>query len=1623
MKSGIVGPNYRGSYAFPQKFCSFGSGLAKLLLVKEHLFPPYKMFKKIIKYTFRVVLCGLVLLIVLPFLLYIPGIQNFIRRQAESYVARNTEMRLSVRQIRLSFPLRLVVDDVMVSTPVLDTMAYCTRLEADVALWPLLRGEVVVHRFGFDGTTVNYADSLAQFGLYARVGHFSLAADRIDLKGSVADISGIELEKGTVRLSIGEGPPDTSATAEGKPVAWKIRVSKLALDDIAFSMETKPRITELDVLLKQGNLADCLVDLSRQQVAVTEIVLDGGSYSFLTDTTKIAAVQDTVRTAATDSVAEPWTIAVDRLRLSDNAVTYGALQGAPKEGLDFDHLVLTQLNLSADSIYNRGAAVRIGIGRFSAVERSGLQVADLSGAFSMDSTQVALSDFSLTTGQSSLHVDLRADASALALAPDASVNLRLEAKVALRELQAVLPVADKNIRQMLSTRSLELSGDFAGTLGRLRADSRIAVPGNVLLTLNADVASATDPSRIEGLCRFKGSFSRLEFLTDLLPDTALRRRLRIPEQMALEGSLRMRQGTFYPVAAFAVGSGTATVKGEFNGKKQLYNAELICDSFPVDRFLPNDSLGVLTMRVAADGSGFDPLHTSTVAEAAVRIDRFIYRSYDYGGIALDASLRDHRLIGRLTGESEALKFGLDIEGLLTQTQQAVTVRGTVDTCNLYRMNLSPEKTAISVALDLAVSSDSARTRRVEATADQIVLWDKWRENRIRKTSVSAEIAAEKVAAAVQSGDFRLDFAAPVPVDSLAEQAGRAVALISEQLRLGSLDMELVARQLPPFRLTGSAGANNVVNGFLKMRGMSFSGMSLNVASGDSTPFTTRLRVDRFASGDLLLDTLTFGVMQRGRQLNYLLRMANNPGRMDDAAMIAVYGNILDNVALVKFLQKNREGKSGFDFGLKASLEDSTIAVRMLENPVLGFNRWQVNPDNYIAYRLNRELFADFSLTRDGQQFAVRSDAGAEPGAVTLHVAGIDIASTLKLFLGAPPFSGTFGADLSLRVGGGAVGANGSVSLAELGYENQRIGNAELAFRYGQGEQRQQQLSAKLSLDGAEALSVDGVYRGGDTENPLGLTVSIPGLPLAPANAFLPPDAVRLSGALQGKLTLAGTSAKPKIDGALHFAGTQVQVPMIGTTFGLGTEKIVIDSSRVRFTGYRIIAPNKKPLTIDGEVDIADFADITTDLRIAATDFQFINVAKNRGSMVYGQGYMDMEATVKGEIDDLMIRGSVDLLRGTEVNYVMQDAPPELKNRAQNMVTFVSFSDTVSQRQDRPVPVLDIAGMDVLMNVNVDNSVRMAVNLSADGENRVDLQGGGNLTYSMNRLGDSRFSGKYVVTGGTVRYNPPVISQKIFKITQGSYVEWIGQIADPTLNITAVETVRTSVTADDGQGSSRPVNFNISINIRNTLENLSVTFDLSAPEDLTIQNQLSSLTAEQRATQAMSLLVYNTYSGPGTTAKVNSANPLNSFIEKELNQWASNSLKGVDLSFGIDTYDDAASGGVNSRTDYSYQLSKSLFNNRVKAVIGGKFSTDADPTENLKENLIDDVALEYQLTKRDNMFLKIFRHTGYESILEGEITETGVGFVIRKKMLKLGDLFRIMRNKVQPQTPPKQSTHE
>lgn len=233
--------------------------------------------------------------------------------------------------------------------------------------------------------------------------------------------------------------------------------------------------------------------------------------------------------------------------------------------------------------------------------------------------------------------------------------------------------------------------------------------------------------------------------------------------------------------------------------------------------------------------------------------------------------------------------------------------------------------------------------------------------------------------------------------------------------------------------------------------------------------------------------------------------------------------------------------------------------------------------------------------------------------------------------------------------------------------------------------------------------------------------------------------------------------------------------------------------------------------------------------------------------------------------------------------------------------------------------------------------------------------------------------------------------------------------NPMLNVQAYDRIRASVT-EEGQ-NSRLVNFDVELSVTGTLNTMNVAFDLTTNDDITIANELQGMTPEQRANQAMSLLLYNTYTGPGTKTNSNSnlgESAIYSFIESQLNSWAAQNIKGVDLSFGIDQYGQTLDGNTSTTTQYSYKVSKALFNDRFKIIVGGNYSTDANNDENFSQNLINDISFEYMLNRQGSMYIRLFRHTGYESILEGEVTQTGVGFVYKRKIRTFLDMFRPFR---------------
>lgn len=141
-----------------------------------------------------------------------------------------------------------------------------------------------------------------------------------------------------------------------------------------------------------------------------------------------------------------------------------------------------------------------------------------------------------------------------------------------------------------------------------------------------------------------------------------------------------------------------------------------------------------------------------------------------------------------------------------------------------------------------------------------------------------------------------------------------------------------------------------------------------------------------------------------------------------------------------------------------------------------------------------------------------------------------------------------------------------------------------------------------------------------------------------------------------------------------------------------------------FDDYALTGPNRKPLTVAGTVDLSDFGRVAADLALRASDFQFVDVARRERTAVYGKAFLDLDVTARGPVDALVVRGRAALLGGTDISYVMQDSPMEVRERPQNVVTFVSFRELDEEPAEQAPPrEMSVGGMDVHLDVDINET--------------------------------------------------------------------------------------------------------------------------------------------------------------------------------------------------------------------------------------------------------------------------------------------------------------------------------
>ena len=398
------------------------------------------------------------------------------------------------------------------------------------------------------------------------------------------------------------------------------------------------------------------------------------------------------------------------------------------------------------------------------------------------------------------------------------------------------------------------------------------------------------------------------------------------------------------------------------------------------------------------------------------------------------------------------------------------------------------------------------------------------------------------------------------------------------------------------------------------------------------------------------------------------------------------------------------------------------------------------------------------------------------------------------------------------------------------------------------------------------------------EGSLSAQMELHHLPLQLANTFIPDRMAVLDGDLDGNMTIAGPSSKLLMNGEIALDSVTVGIPQASLNLRFDNQPVKITDSKLNFNQFKIFTQGKSPFRINGDVDFSDMANMTLDLQMNASNFEVFNAKRTKESLVYGKLNVDFNSRVKGRVDALVVRGNMNILGSSDFTYILKDSPLTVEDRLGETVTFVNFNDTTDIRK-RQIPTIPLGGIDLLMTLHIDEAVQCKVDLNENGSNYMLVEGGGDLSFQYTPEGTMVLNGRYSLMSGEMKYEMPIIPLKTFHIRDGSYIEWTGNVMNPNLNIKASERVRASV-AQEGQ-ASRTVNFDVGVSITNRLENLGFLFTLEAPDDGSVQNELASMSAEERNKLAVTMLVTGMYLAEGNTAgssgfDANSA--LNSFLQ-------------------------------------------------------------------------------------------------------------------------------------------------
>lgn len=1507
-----------------------------------------------------------VLLIIIFFLLfYFPPFQNWAVRQVASYASDKMDMEITVNHVNLEFPLNLGIEGVKAirqndSLPqVKDTVTDIKKVVADIQLLPLFRKQIEINELSFDDMKLNTTNFIHEARIKGKVGRLDLKAHGINLGAESMLINGANLKNAVLDIELSDTVKKDSTPSEN---FWKINLGKLKIEhtDVTVHM---PGDT-LQVQAYMGNMVakNGYFDLFKGLYNVQHFDWTGGYFKY------------------------------------DNNFKVHS------PGLDYNHIQISDISIGLDSLYYLAPDLKMRLRTCSFKEQSGIEVTKLTGPMSLDSTHIWLKDLTFKTPASSLHANFDMDLNAFADTIPGKFNATVHGSFGKKDLMMFMGNMPDSFRKLWPYYPLSVDGRLSGNMKRIDFNNfRIELPTAFNLYANGYAANFSNINNLTAKADINAHTYNLDFITSMLSREIIKT-IKIPGGIGAKGQIKINGNKYSTDLTVSHGGGNIKAIADIDTKRMAYNARLFASAFPIQHFIPGMKLNAFTGNIAIKGRGTDLLSENTVINAKTDIRHFKYGEYLLDNITAGANIRNGIAHVAIDSKNSKALGLINFDALLNSKNIKASVSCDLNHADLYALHITGTPLTASFCANVDFETDLNKLYKVQGQVSDVTVKDNNKIYRPEDIVLDILTRRDTTRAIVDCGDFHLNIQGNNGYQTLLSQCTNFMSEAVTQLDKKHIDQVALRKKLPDARIYFTCGKNNVFGHILKRYGYIFSSAYIDMTSNHVTGLNGSFYIDSLIVDSMQLDTVRFNINSDRDQFAYNGQICNNKRNPQYIFNALFDGGLNENGAFSRLKLYDADNRLGIGLGLKAALEPKGIRISMFgDNPVLGYKNFAVNDSNYVFLGNDRRISANLRLhASDGMGVQIYSNDENEEALqdITISLNKFDLHKILSVLPYTPDISGILNGDYHLVQTKDELSVSSNMTIDNMEYQHCAMGDIGTEFVYMPKADGSHYINGILNCNGNEVGSIKGTYNSNDAGR-LDAILNMEHIPMLLANGFIPNQILGFKGYADGSLSIKGTLSRPHVNGELYLDSAYLISQPYGVEMRFDNDPVTITDSKLLFENFQMYSNNDSPLVMSGNLNFSDLNKITIDARMRAQNFELVDSKENIHSEAYGKAFVNFFARMQGRLDNLQMRGKLDILGSTDMTYILRDSPLTTDNQLDELVKFTDFKNTASQTITRP----PLTGFNMDISVGINESAHILCALNAEKSNYIDLIGGGDLRMKYNTVDGLGLTGKYTLNNGEMKYSLPVIPLKTFTIQDGSYVQFTGDPMNPKLNITATEATKALVSTDGGTG--RSVDFNCGVVVTKTLNNMGLEFIIEAPEDMTVSNQLKTMSKEERGKIAVTMLTTGMYLTDGNTSGFSMNSALSAFLQSQINDITGNALRTLDLSIGMDNTTDASGS---SHTDYSFKFAKRFWNNRLRIMVGGKLSTGPD-ISNQNQTFFDNVSFEYRLNDASTQYLKLFYDRSSYDWLEGSTGKYGGGFVWRRKLQYFKDIFRFKEEKV------------